>query len=156
MRDQDRGLYNKYTVIDNSNGQTVDRPTFVLSPAQDPAALRALKTYRDYTTNKKLARDISEWIDNISKDFVVHKIKVQGDLIVGPGHIVPFSVLRQRWVDSVGKSQSDGTIVTKVEDVSPEEIEVIVKIPRSLSSKFNKSGHTVGFSMNGISRDSSH
>jgi len=44
---ENRGLYNKFTVIRNSNGEMVIAPTFTLLLESDPFALPALAAYAD-------------------------------------------------------------------------------------------------------------
>lgn len=58
------GLYDKYTVIENSTGETVEN-CFVLRPFNDPAARVALRHYAQYirASNPKLADDITRWLD---------------------------------------------------------------------------------------------
>ena len=62
-----RGLYGKYTVIKNETGETVD-DCFVLRPNKDPAALKALQIYADFTDDKQLAEDLYKWIEAAKKD----------------------------------------------------------------------------------------
>jgi hypothetical protein len=60
-----RGLYNKYSVISNETGQEVEGPCFVLRPDRDEAAFRALMTYAQNTTNSDLAVDLTRWLSDL-------------------------------------------------------------------------------------------
>lgn len=60
--DANKGLYNKYTVINNETGKEIDGPAFILRPDRDHAAVQALRIYAIYTTNDVLSRDITEWM----------------------------------------------------------------------------------------------
>lgn len=62
-----RGLYHKYTIIKNSTGEEVKRPSFLLFPESDPHACAALRTYADAVEadNPVLAADLRSWMDRI-------------------------------------------------------------------------------------------
>lgn len=55
------GLYEKYTVLKNEDGSPVTN-CFVLRPAEDPAAVAALRAYAAATDNAELANDIINWV----------------------------------------------------------------------------------------------
>lgn len=59
-----KGLYNKFTVINNETGEEV-KDCFVLRPEIDYAARQALETYALCTPNKELMVDIYNWLNNI-------------------------------------------------------------------------------------------
>lgn len=65
MPDQEKGLYNKYQIINRETGQETVGAYFVLKPATDQAARAALKTYALVTDNKQLASDIIAWVSNL-------------------------------------------------------------------------------------------
>lgn len=56
-----KGLYGKYTVINNDTGEEVT-DCFVLRPKKDMAARAALKAYARATEDIPLAEDILHWI----------------------------------------------------------------------------------------------
>lgn len=61
------GLYGKYLVYDREAGGRFDEYTpyddvFVLRPANDPAAAKALAAYADATDNLDLSRDLWRWL----------------------------------------------------------------------------------------------
>ena len=58
------GLYDKYSVVNKETGEQA-KGVFVLKPSSDPAALKALKTYAEATTNFILKSEIEEWIKRI-------------------------------------------------------------------------------------------
>lgn len=62
MSDQDRGLYNKYQIINRETMEEAEGDYFVLKPAKDPAARAALLAYAETTDNHQLSADISAWI----------------------------------------------------------------------------------------------
>ncbi|MCM3257125.1 hypothetical protein M3664_04920 [Paenibacillus lautus] len=57
-----KGLYKKYTIINNETGQEVEGEYFVLKPENDPAARAALIHYATRTENKELGKDIVMWV----------------------------------------------------------------------------------------------
>ena len=64
MPDRERGLYEKYVVINRETGEEV-HDAFVLRPATDRAARTALSIYGDIMYeqgNEALARDIEAWV----------------------------------------------------------------------------------------------
>lgn len=63
---EDRGLYNKYEIVNRETGKTADGDYFILNPQNDPAALVALEAYATSTTNMKLAEDLWLWIAHLS------------------------------------------------------------------------------------------
>ena len=62
----DKGLYDKFSVTRNLNGEKV-HGTFVLMPEKDPAAVAALATYADEVRKEapELASDIHDWLEHI-------------------------------------------------------------------------------------------
>lgn len=72
----DKGLYQKYQVIDRNTGQEVtgNHPpvTFTLVPERDRAAVEALRYYAELidtpSGNKVLANDLRVWLDSIDPD----------------------------------------------------------------------------------------
>lgn len=62
MSDQEKGLYNKYKIINQETGQEATSECFVLKPAKDPAARAALSAYAKATDNQQLAADIIFWV----------------------------------------------------------------------------------------------
>jgi hypothetical protein len=62
----DKGLYDKFSVTRNLNGEKV-QGTFVLMPEKDPAAVAALATYADEVRKEapELASDIHDWLERI-------------------------------------------------------------------------------------------
>lgn len=58
------GLYDKYTVIDNSTGQRVKEATFTLIPSVDSVAVTALRTYAQHCDGV-LAVQLNEWLDKV-------------------------------------------------------------------------------------------
>lgn len=62
----DKGLYDKFSVTRNLNGEQV-HGTFVLMPEKDPAAVAALATYADEVRKEapELASDIHDWLARI-------------------------------------------------------------------------------------------
>lgn len=65
MCDQDKGLYNKYQIINRETGKEAEGDYFVLKPAADPAARAALMAYAQATSNQQLAMDIAFWVSAI-------------------------------------------------------------------------------------------
>lgn len=67
----DKGLYDKFSVTRNLNGEQV-HGTFVLMPEKDPAAVAALATYADEVRKEapELASDIHDWLARI------HEVKM--------------------------------------------------------------------------------
>lgn len=65
MPDQEKGLYNKYQIINRETGQEADGDYFVLKPAKDSAARAALMAYADATDNEQLAMEITFWVSSI-------------------------------------------------------------------------------------------
>lgn len=66
MADQNRGLYNKYQIINRNTGKEVDGDYFILKPSNDPAARAALDAYAEATDNEQLAMDITFWMTSLS------------------------------------------------------------------------------------------
>ncbi|MFK3938918.1 hypothetical protein ACI2JA_15570 [Alkalihalobacillus sp. NPDC078783] len=62
---KEKGLYEKYTVINNETAKPVEGFTFTLSPEKDPAAAYALKKYAEMTTNEQLATEIECYIESM-------------------------------------------------------------------------------------------
>lgn len=58
----EKGLYNKYTIINNETSKEVEGEYFVLKPAQDKAARAAILEYANVTRNKELKSDLRMWI----------------------------------------------------------------------------------------------
>ncbi|GIO84558.1 hypothetical protein J25TS5_14900 [Paenibacillus faecis] len=65
MGDLNKGLYNKYQIINRETGRVADGDYFVLKPATDPAARAALIAYAETTDNEQLAMDIVFWVSAI-------------------------------------------------------------------------------------------
>ncbi|KUP24905.1 hypothetical protein [Paenibacillus sp. DMB5] len=67
MSDQDKGLYNKYIVINRETSKEAEGAYFVLQPDKDAAARPALLRYAEETAgqNDKLAADLWKWIQSI-------------------------------------------------------------------------------------------
>lgn len=65
MSNQNRGLYNKYKIINRETGQEVEGNLFVLKPGTDPAARAALFTYAAVTDNRQLAIEIHAWVSTL-------------------------------------------------------------------------------------------
>ena len=59
------GLYDKYEVT--KDGEPV-LGCFILEPKGDEAAREAIRAYADATDNDKLARDLTEWMDQLEAD----------------------------------------------------------------------------------------
>lgn len=59
--DEYEGLKAKYLVFKADSGERVV-DCFVLRPANDPAAVEALRAYANSTDNKTLANDITNWV----------------------------------------------------------------------------------------------
>lgn len=62
--DDSTGLYEKYDV--RKDGEPVE-DCFVLEPASDEAARRALEAYAQFTEDEELTQDIREWLTQIGK-----------------------------------------------------------------------------------------
>ena len=64
---ENQGLYQKYTIIKNSTGEEVKRPSFTLLPDRDPHARAALRAYAASVekSNPELAIDLRAWMDTI-------------------------------------------------------------------------------------------
>lgn len=62
IEEQQRGLYPKYTLINNETGKKAVGEYFILKPQEDPAAVKALLAYADHTSNRLLANDIRDWL----------------------------------------------------------------------------------------------
>lgn len=63
MKPSKKGLYNKYTVINNVTNEEV-KDCFVLKPTSDEAAKKALLYYAEICGNEQLANDIKSWLNN--------------------------------------------------------------------------------------------
>ncbi|MDF1511471.1 hypothetical protein Gp_85 [Bacillus phage vB_Bacillus_1020A] len=61
----ERGLYEKYTILDAETKQEKEGPYFVLKPMEDPAAIAAIKKYAEVTNNKELASDLLIWMEGL-------------------------------------------------------------------------------------------
>lgn len=151
-----KGLYNKYTVIDNKSGEPLVGNIFVLRPDKDVAALAALRTYADHTDNTELSNDLDSVMKELTIKYRQLELKVKGDSVLLPGRSIPFSTIRDSWIESIGSVMHNGVIVSKVEDINSDEIRVVLSVPESTVDEFYKSEVSVGFSMQGISTDSSH
>lgn len=57
-----KGLYGKYILYKADTREEVTEDYFVLRPDRDPAAIFALLAYAEATDNKKLAKDLAEWV----------------------------------------------------------------------------------------------
>lgn len=69
-----KGLYSKYTVIENETGEEVGG-CFVLRPKKDKAARVALKAYAQATDNIQLSEDIIAWLALIENITTVIKVE---------------------------------------------------------------------------------
>lgn len=65
------GLYRKYTVINNHNGEEVEN-AFVLRPLSDPIALEVLKLYASSLEECNLKSDLEKWINDIEVNRCVY------------------------------------------------------------------------------------
>lgn len=65
----ENGLYNKYTIIKNSDVSVVKDKCFILKPQNDPHARAALEAYAKSVEaeNPELANDIRNWLQEIKK-----------------------------------------------------------------------------------------
>jgi hypothetical protein len=63
-----KGLYKKYTVIKEKDGEVVSDETFVLKPASDNHAIVALVVYSLSVRNEnpELADDLIDWIEGLN------------------------------------------------------------------------------------------
>jgi len=61
-----KGLYSKYTLINNDTSKPVTGKYFILKPENDIAAVKALLTYAENTDNKLLSNDILDWLKNLN------------------------------------------------------------------------------------------
>ena len=59
-----KGLYSKYTVIDNTTHEVI-QDCFVLRPDKDPTAEDALLFYAEATQNEELAVDLAHWLQEL-------------------------------------------------------------------------------------------
>ena len=66
-----KGLYEKYTVINNETGKRIEGMVFILRPDRDVVALKALDTYAEYTNNVLLKEDLHE--------FTKHQQRLKGE-----------------------------------------------------------------------------
>ena len=67
MSNEDRGLYDKYKVINNETKEE-ETTVFVLNPLKDKVAREAIRCYAKHTRNKVLSRDLDRWV----KEFEDH------------------------------------------------------------------------------------
>lgn len=96
MSDQEKGLYNKYIVINRETGKEAEGAYFVLQPDKDAAARPALLRYAEETAggNEKLSADLWKWIQGIDayaecpED--VYPLLDGGEVILAPGDRVLF------------------------------------------------------------------
>lgn len=65
MSDDKKGLYDKYTVINNETESPIDGAAFILRPDRDPIAIAALQRYAELTDNELLADDITGWLETL-------------------------------------------------------------------------------------------
>ncbi|TYA10972.1 hypothetical protein FRY98_24715 [Paenibacillus faecis] len=65
MGDLNKGLYNKYQIINRETGREVEGDYFVLKPATDPAARAALEAYAEATNNENLKVDLFAWLETM-------------------------------------------------------------------------------------------
>jgi hypothetical protein len=72
---REKGLYNKYKILDRETGEKKDGEYFVLKPSKDPAAFAALKRYAEITPNSELASNIESWLEYL---------EISGDVIKLP------------------------------------------------------------------------
>lgn len=67
MKDNERGLYSKYTVIKNATGEPIDGDSFILRPDIDLAAREALRAYMMNTINPELRKDLQTWLSRLAE-----------------------------------------------------------------------------------------
>lgn len=65
MSDADKGLYNKYLIINRETGEEADGSFFVLNPVKDHAAREALEEYARVTSNDYLRADLMAWLETM-------------------------------------------------------------------------------------------
>jgi hypothetical protein len=62
MSENEKGLYKKYTVINNDTGKEIEGEAFILRPDRDITAVVALEAYAETTENQALKQDLKEWV----------------------------------------------------------------------------------------------
>ncbi|MCP1134365.1 hypothetical protein NKT34_13755 [Paenibacillus polysaccharolyticus] len=67
MSDANKGLYNKYTVINRETGKEAEGDYFILKPGKDKAARMALLEYAASTDNTLLAVDLYVWVKKLEE-----------------------------------------------------------------------------------------
>lgn len=65
MSDANKGLYNKYLIINRETGEEVDGSYFVMNPVKDHAAREALEEYARCTSNDFLRADLMAWLETM-------------------------------------------------------------------------------------------
>lgn len=65
----EKGLYEKYTLINNETGEEVQENFFILKPEKDEAARKALLAYAEATDNEQLADDLRNWVTPVVPQF---------------------------------------------------------------------------------------
>ncbi|MDN8590956.1 hypothetical protein Q0V21_19540 [Paenibacillus sp. 11B] len=67
MSDADKGLHNKYMVINRETGEEAEGDYFILKPGTDRAARMALLEYAANTENTLLAVDLYVWVKRLEE-----------------------------------------------------------------------------------------
>lgn len=62
----DKGIYDKYTVINNHTGDKVE-DCFVLKPSTDKNAIKALREYANLNKNSLIGSELNEWLNGFDK-----------------------------------------------------------------------------------------
>jgi len=62
-----KGLYKKYLVYKADTGEEVKEDCFVLIPAKDEAARKALLAYATATEDKTLGEDLMKWLQSLKE-----------------------------------------------------------------------------------------
>ena len=65
---EQKGLFNKYTIINNETGKEVEGSYFVLKPETDEDAREAIRAYAYLTKNEKLAEDLFGWMYELERE----------------------------------------------------------------------------------------
>jgi hypothetical protein len=62
MSENEKGLYKKYTLINNETGKEIEGEAFILRPDRDDTALVAMEAYAEATENQSLKQDLKAWV----------------------------------------------------------------------------------------------
>jgi len=65
---KETGLYHKYKVIKRSTGEEVTSGCFVLIPAKDKVARKAIYTYAKETDDEELREDLLAWMGRLDEN----------------------------------------------------------------------------------------